>query len=116
MHPCTVTREADAESGKLVRQFVRANPFAHTAVIGCYAQMGPDTLAEIEGVDHIVGNQEELNVLDYVREGKDERPLFVRDRVLHDDFSIAAAIDRGTRKTCWRGPARYRAVAHARLS
>lgn len=88
VHTCTVTLEADAKSRKLVRQFVRANPNAYTAVIGCYAQMGSAALAEIAGVDLIVGNQEKLNVLDYVGAGKNERPLIVRDRLLRDDFTI----------------------------
>ena len=46
-----VTREADAKSRKLIRQFIRKNPDAYVAVIGCYAQMGADALSEIEGVD-----------------------------------------------------------------
>lgn len=88
VHTCTVTLEADAKSRKLVRQFIRANPNAYTAVIGCYAQMGSGALSEIEGVDLIVGNQEKLNVLDYVGAGKNERPLIIRDRLLRDDFVI----------------------------
>ncbi|MFP4501176.1 MAG: tRNA (N(6)-L-threonylcarbamoyladenosine(37)-C(2))-methylthiotransferase MtaB [Candidatus Hydrogenedentota bacterium] len=93
IHTCTVTREADAKSRKLVRQFIRKNPGAYTAVIGCYAQMGAGALAEIEGVDLIVGNQEKLNVLDYVAAGKNHAPLIVRDRFLRDDFTIELATD-----------------------
>ena len=93
IHTCTVTREADAKSRKLVRQFIRKNPEAYTAVIGCYAQMGASALAEIDGVDLIVGNQEKLNVLDYVAAGKNTTPLIVRDRVLRDDFTIELAVD-----------------------
>lgn len=89
VNTCTVTNEADAKSRKLVRAFIRANPKAYTAVIGCYAQMGRDALAEIDGVDLIVGNQEKLNVLEYVSQGKNDRPLIVRDRIDRDDFTIA---------------------------
>lgn len=89
INTCTVTREADAKSRKMVRAFVRKNPDAYTAVIGCYAQMGHKALAEIPGVDLIVGNQEKLNVLDYVSEGKNERPVVLRDRITRDDFTIA---------------------------
>ncbi len=88
IHTCTVTREADAKSRKKVRQFIRKNPGAYTAVIGCYAQMGAETLSAIEGVDLIVGNQEKLNILDYVAAGKGAAPVVVRDRILRDDFSI----------------------------
>ena len=88
VHTCTVTNEADAKSRKAVRGFIRKNPDAYMAVIGCYAQMDPKTLSAIEGVDLIVGNQEKLNVLDYVTQGKNEHPLIVHDRITRDDFSI----------------------------
>ncbi|MCC6486737.1 MAG: tRNA (N(6)-L-threonylcarbamoyladenosine(37)-C(2))-methylthiotransferase MtaB [Candidatus Hydrogenedentes bacterium] len=88
INTCTVTGEADSKSRQLVRSFIRKNPHAYTAVIGCYSQMGYRTLAEIEGVDLIVGNQEKLNVLDYVAAGKNDTPLVVRDRIDRDDFTI----------------------------
>lgn len=88
IHTCTVTQEADAKSRKLVRQFIRRNPEAYTAVIGCYAQMGANTLADIPGIDLIIGNQEKLHLLDYVAAGKNESPLIVRDRFVRGNFSI----------------------------
>jgi threonylcarbamoyladenosine tRNA methylthiotransferase MtaB len=88
INTCTVTAEADAKSRQLVRSFIRKNPGAYTAVIGCYSQMGYKALAEIEGVDLIVGNQEKLSVVDFVAEGKNAEPLIVRDRIDRDDFSI----------------------------
>ena len=88
INTCTVTNEADAKSRQLVRSFIRRNPDAYTAVIGCYSQMGYKTLCEIEGVDLIVGNQEKLNVLDYVAAGRNDQPMVVRDRMERDDFTI----------------------------
>lgn len=89
VNTCTVTRHADAKSRKAVRRFIHQNPGAYTAVIGCYAQMGADALAAVDGVDLIIGNQEKLNVLDYVKAGKNDTPLIVRDRIVRDDFTIA---------------------------
>lgn len=89
VHTCTVTREADAKSRKMVRQFIRRNPDAYTAVIGCYAQMGAQQLAQIGGVDLVVGNQEKLNILDYVAAGKNDDTLIVRDRMVRDDFTVS---------------------------
>lgn len=93
VHTCTVTREADAKSRQLIRSFIRANPQAYTAVIGCYAQTGYRALAGIEGIDLICGNQEKLNLLDFVAQGKNATPLIVRDRLQRDDFTIAFAGD-----------------------
>lgn len=91
INTCTVTNEADAKSRKMVRSFIRRNPDAYVAVIGCYSQLGYRTLSEIDGVDLIVGNQEKLNVLDYVAAGKNDRPLVVRDTLLRDDFTVETA-------------------------
>lgn len=90
INTCTVTREADAKCRQLIRGFVRKNPHAYTAVIGCYSQMASAALAEIEGVDLIVGNQEKLNVLDYIDGKKNGAALIVRDRITRDDFAIEA--------------------------
>jgi len=88
INTCTVTGEADSKSRQLVRSFLRKNPNAYTAVIGCYSQMGHQALSAIEGVDLIVGNQEKLNVLAYVAQGKNETPLVIRDRIERGDFTI----------------------------
>ncbi|MEX0320682.1 MAG: tRNA (N(6)-L-threonylcarbamoyladenosine(37)-C(2))-methylthiotransferase MtaB [Puniceicoccaceae bacterium] len=88
INTCTVTREADAKCRKAIRQFVAKNPEAFTAVIGCYSQMGAAAIAEIPGVDLIVGNQDKFAVLDHVKAGKNERPVILRDRISGDDFSL----------------------------
>ncbi len=63
IHTCTVTREADAKSRQMVRQFIRANPGARTVVIGCYAQREAEALARLEGVDLVLGNAEKMHLL-----------------------------------------------------
>lgn len=93
VHTCTVTREADAKSRQAIRSFIRKNPEAYMAAIGCYAQTGYRTLAAIEGIDLICGTQEKMNVLDFVAQGKNPTPLIVRDRIQHDDFTIGFAGD-----------------------
>ena len=62
IHTCTVTREADAKSRQMIRQFIRANPGARTVVIGCYAETGADAVARIPGVDLILGNRDKLDL------------------------------------------------------
>ena len=88
VNTCTVTNDADAKSRKAIRGFIKKNPEAYVAVIGCYSQMDSKALAEIDGVDLIVGNQEKMNVLSYVGAGKNERALIVRDQIVRDDFTI----------------------------
>ena len=89
INTCTVTREADAKCRKAIRQFISRNPDAFTAVIGCYSQMGAAVIAEIPGVDLIVGNQDKFAVLDHVAHGKNSRPVIIRDRISPSDFSLS---------------------------
>jgi threonylcarbamoyladenosine tRNA methylthiotransferase MtaB len=88
VNTCTVTAEADAKSRQMLRRFIRRNPAAFTAAVGCYSQVGFREIEAIQGIDLILGNQEKLNVLDYVTEGKNRRPLIVRDHIERADFAI----------------------------
>ncbi|MEX0325555.1 MAG: tRNA (N(6)-L-threonylcarbamoyladenosine(37)-C(2))-methylthiotransferase MtaB [Puniceicoccaceae bacterium] len=88
INTCTVTREADGKCRKAIRQFIAKNPHAFTAVIGCYSQMGAAAIAEIPGVDLIVGNQDKFAVLDHVGQGKSPRPVILRERISREDFSL----------------------------
>src|SRR5690606_30252345 len=80
INTCTVTNLADSKCRQTIRQFVRRNPGAYTAVIGCYSQMGAKEIAEIGGVDLIIGNQDKLSVIDYIGQEKNERPVIVREK------------------------------------
>ena len=88
INTCTVTRLADAKCRNAIRGFIRKNPAAFVAVVGCYSQIGYKEIAEIPGVDLIVGNQQKLNILQYVSMGKNEQPVIIRDRITREDFTI----------------------------
>lgn len=63
LNTCSVTENADKEARKLIRQAKRTNPNARIAIIGCYAQLKPDEIASIEGVDLVLGAENKFNVL-----------------------------------------------------
>lgn len=56
VNTCSVTEHADKKCRNLIRRLVRENPGAIVAVTGCYAQLKPQALAAIEGVDLVLGN------------------------------------------------------------
>ncbi|MGE5062230.1 MAG: tRNA (N(6)-L-threonylcarbamoyladenosine(37)-C(2))-methylthiotransferase MtaB [Betaproteobacteria bacterium] len=60
VNTCTVTDRADWEARQLIRRANRRNPLAKVLVTGCYAQVNPDEMARVPGVDYVVG----LNRLD----------------------------------------------------
>ena len=88
INTCTVTNAADAKSRNAIRRFTRRNPSAVTVVVGCYSQVGYKAIAEIPGVDYIIGNNDKLNLLDYLGDEKVERPVIIRDRINREDFSV----------------------------
>jgi threonylcarbamoyladenosine tRNA methylthiotransferase MtaB len=57
LNTCTVTHIADRKSRHLLRQAHRENPAARLVAIGCYAERSPQELAQIEGVDLVLGNE-----------------------------------------------------------
>ena len=89
INTCTVTNVADAKSRAEIRKFIRRNPEARTVVVGCYSQMGYKEIARIRGVDVIIGNQDKLNVLNYLPDEKAETPIIVRDRIDREDFTLS---------------------------
>ena len=68
INTCSVTDNADKEARKLIRQAKRLNPSANIAVIGCYAQLNPAEIADIDGVDIVLGAEEKFNLLEHLNE------------------------------------------------
>lgn len=62
INTCTVTSMADADCRKIIRRALRSNPNAFIAVTGCYAQMHPDEIAKIDGVDAIFGTKYKFDI------------------------------------------------------
>ena len=73
INTCSVTDHADATCRNIVRQALRVNPNAFVAVIGCYAQLKPNEIASIEGVDIVLGANEKFNIVGYL-ENLDKLP------------------------------------------
>ena len=66
LNTCSVTEQADKECKKIVRQALRHQPNAFVVVTGCYAQLKPQEIADIPGVDLVLGAGEKFRILDYV--------------------------------------------------
>lgn len=66
INTCTVTRSAESKCRNIIRRARRANPDAFIAVTGCYAQLRPEQIAAIDGVDIVLGAQEKFQLFDVV--------------------------------------------------
>jgi len=68
INSCSVTEHADKKCRNLIRRINRENPEAIVAVTGCYAQLKPQDIAAIPGVDLVIGNNEKGSLAEKVRE------------------------------------------------
>jgi threonylcarbamoyladenosine tRNA methylthiotransferase MtaB len=62
INTCSVTENADKKCHKVVREARAINPDAYVAIIGCYAQLKPKEIAEIPGVDAVLGAAEKFRL------------------------------------------------------
>ena len=84
INTCSVTENADKEARKLIRQAKRLNPLSSIAVIGCYAQLKPEEIAAIDGVDLVIGSEEKFNLLDHLNElDQKEDNTIIRSSIEH---------------------------------
>lgn len=66
INTCSVTENADRECRQIVKSALNANPDAFIAIVGCYAQLKPDEISNIEGVDVVLGASEKFKLLNYI--------------------------------------------------
>jgi threonylcarbamoyladenosine tRNA methylthiotransferase MtaB len=68
INTCSVTENADKECRQLVRRVQRKAPEALVVIMGCYAQLKPKEIAEIPGVDLVLGASEKFNITSHLKE------------------------------------------------
>jgi threonylcarbamoyladenosine tRNA methylthiotransferase MtaB len=62
INTCSVTDHADKKCRQAIRKFIHKSPNAYIAVVGCYAQLNPEEISKIEGVDLVLGSSEKYNI------------------------------------------------------
>ena len=68
INTCSVTENADKRFKTIVKQVQKSNPEAFVIAIGCYAQLQPKQLAEVDGVDLVLGATEKFKITDYLND------------------------------------------------
>lgn len=66
INTCSVTENADRECKSIVKRATKANPDGFVVVVGCYAQLKPNEIASINGVDLVLGAKEKFNILSFL--------------------------------------------------
>ncbi|WP_316806763.1 tRNA (N(6)-L-threonylcarbamoyladenosine(37)-C(2))-methylthiotransferase MtaB [Pedobacter agri] len=66
INTCSVTDHADKKCRKVVKEALKYSPNAFVTIVGCYAQLKPQEIAEIEGVDMVLGAAEKFRIVEYI--------------------------------------------------
>ena len=82
INTCSVTDNADKKCRNIVRKALRNNPTGFVIVVGCYAQLKPEEIKSIEGVDLVLGAEEKFNALDHIGSlDKNESGIALYDKI-----------------------------------
>ncbi|WP_299607583.1 tRNA (N(6)-L-threonylcarbamoyladenosine(37)-C(2))-methylthiotransferase MtaB [uncultured Aquimarina sp.] len=68
INTCSVTENADKRFKTIVKQAQKSNPDAFVAAVGCYAQLKPEELVAVDGVDLVLGATEKFKITDYIND------------------------------------------------
>lgn len=97
INTCSVTDHADKKCKKIVREALRHNPNAFVTVIGCYAQLKPQEIANIEGVDLVLGAAEKFNIEQYLTDLSKKEKAEVREGKIKEVLDYHASYSIGDR-------------------
>lgn len=91
INTCSVTANADKECRTIVKNAMKANPNGFVVVVGCYAQLKPQEIAEMEGVDLVLGATEKFNIVEYLDDLNKQEDTIIHSCEIEDaDFYVGS--------------------------
>jgi threonylcarbamoyladenosine tRNA methylthiotransferase MtaB len=91
INTCSVTENADKRFKGIVKKALSTNPDAFVIAVGCYAQLKPEELASVDGVDLVLGATEKFKVTDYLNQlSKDEPSVIHSCEIDEADFYVGS--------------------------
>lgn len=99
INTCSVTENADKKCKKIVKEAKKISPNSFVTIVGCYAQLKPQEISEIKGVDAVLGASEKFRLLDILDDftKKDTAQVFAQDINKATTFNTSYAINDRTR-------------------
>ena len=100
INTCSVTELADKKCRTMIRKATREHPDAFVIVTGCYAQLSPEEVADIEGVDLVIGAEKKLDLAEYLDLSNSSQPS---TNIIHSrtkdirSFRLSSSSDERTR-------------------
>lgn len=101
VNTCSVTEMADKKGRSLIRRLIRKWPDTTVVVTGCYAQLKPEEVASIPGVDIVLGSNEKLRIAQYVDAWEEKKEKLTLTIPSKDIVTFLPSCERGDRTRFW---------------
>ena len=103
VNTCSVTDVADAKCRQTIHRLTRQHPGAFVVVMGCYAQLKTDDIAQFDGVDLVVGMEQKGRVVEFLKERIAAKRRLAEGEACHEAISVPTAEIRTFVPSCSRG-------------
>lgn len=97
INTCSVTDRADKKCRQVVREALRVSPEAFVIVIGCFAQLRPEAIAQIPGVDAVLGASEKFKLLDILTDFDKKRSPEIHVKTIQKAYTFVPSYSIGDR-------------------
>ncbi len=97
INTCSVTDHADKKCRNIVRKALGYNPEAFVVVIGCYAQLKPEEISKIDGVDLVLGANEKFNINDYLDDLAKKKNTIIKNAPIKETKTFVPGYSFGDR-------------------
>ncbi len=98
INTCSVTDHADKKCRKVVKEALKYSPSAYITIVGCYAQLKPTEIAEIEGVDMVLGAAEKFRIVEFITDlTKNPKAIVHQQNIEKVNHNFIAAYSIGDR-------------------
>jgi threonylcarbamoyladenosine tRNA methylthiotransferase MtaB len=97
INTCSVTENADKKCRQIVKKATKINPNVFVVMIGCYAQLKPTEIAEIDGVDLVLGANEKFNILDHLDNLEKQEIAKIENRNIKETKDFIPSFSMGDR-------------------
>ncbi|GAA0887016.1 tRNA (N(6)-L-threonylcarbamoyladenosine(37)-C(2))-methylthiotransferase MtaB [Sphingobacterium siyangense subsp. cladoniae] len=97
INTCSVTDNADKKCRKVVKEALKHSPNAYITIVGCYAQLKPKEIAEIPGVDMVLGAAEKFNIIEHINDLTKQKKTIVYNGPIDETNQFVSAYSIGDR-------------------
>ena len=97
INTCSVTDHADKKCRKVVKEALKYSPNAYITIVGCYAQLKPQEIANIPGVDMVLGAAEKFNIIEHINDLTKHEKAIVHNAPIDETHQFVSAYSIGDR-------------------